>query len=91
MASKEHRAEAIEQFATALAAFATDTASALAELKGQIEGMCDSGQIDVEDYRAYEPEFDRAEGTVQAALRDFSESQAGRLHGLAEQIRNAAY
>jgi hypothetical protein len=91
MASKEERARAIEQFATSLAEFAQDTEAALMVLKGRIGSMRDSGQIDVEDYAAYEPDFEQAASTMQAALNQFSESQAGRLQSLAEQIRGAAY
>jgi uncharacterized protein YukE len=91
MASKEERAEAIEQFATRLADFAKETEAALVALKGQISSMRDSGQIDVEDYAVYEPEFEQAAGTMQAALNEFSDSQAGRLQNLAGQIREAAY
>jgi hypothetical protein len=91
MASKEERAEAIEQFATALANFAKETEVALIVLKSQISGMRDLGQIDVEDYSVYEPEFEQAEGTMLRALNEFSESQAGRLQNLAGQIRGAVY
>lgn len=91
MASKEERAEAIEQFASDLANFAKETEVALLVLKGHISGMRDLGQIDVEDYAAYEPDFEQAAGAMQAALNEFSESQAGRLQSLAGQIRGAVY
>lgn len=91
MASKEERATAIDSFSQQLAAFAQETEGALAQLKAEIQGMRDSGQIDVEDYSAYEPDFEQAAGTMQAALNEFSQSQAGRLQGLAQQIRGVGY
>jgi len=91
MASKEERAESIERFATALANFAKETEGALVVLRSQISGMRDLGQIDVEDYQVYEPEFEQAAAAVLAALNEFSESQAMRLQNLAGQIRGAVY
>ena len=91
MASKEERAQAIDSFSQQLAAFAQETEGTLAQLKAEIQGMRDSGQIDVEDYSTYEPDFEQAAGTMQAALNEFSQSQAGRLQGLASQIRGVGY
>jgi hypothetical protein len=91
MASKEERAEAIERFAGDLANFAKETETQLLLLKGHISGMRDFGQIDLEDFAAYEPDFEQAAGTVQSALVQFSESQAVRLQSLAGQIRSAVY
>lgn len=91
MASKEERAQAIEMFANTLANFALQTTDTLTELKGVIEGMRDSGQIDVEDYSVYEPEFEQAAATMHSALDNFSDSQATRLINLAAQIRGVAF